>query len=99
MKIVHLVAGGAVVVAVVVIAYLVTSWNRQDRLESFKVAEAASAASNCHLSSAAVTQLVVQFRERRTVGWAESGQTVAQRLTKDCDRSPAATLPKVQPNA
>lgn len=99
MKIVHLVAGGAAVIAMVAIAYLVTSWNSQDRLEGFKVAEAASTAANCHLSDTAVRQLVAQFRERRTVGWAESGQTVAQRLTKDCDRNPAAILPKVQPNA
>jgi hypothetical protein len=63
---------------------------RQDRLAGIATASAAAAAHGCHVDNLAVSQLVKQVRDKSTIGWAESGNDVADRFASGCSGSAAS---------
>lgn len=60
---------------------------RQDRLAGIATASTAAAAHGCHVDTVAVSQLVKQVRNKSTIGWAESGDDVADRFASGCNGS------------
>ena len=63
---------------------------RQDRLAGIATASAAAAAHGCRVDNAVVSQLVKQVRDESTIGWAESGNDVADHFASGCSGSAIA---------
>lgn len=56
----------------------------QDKLAGVATASAAAAAHGCELGAVAITRMVSATREHSTIGWAESGSTVAKDFAGGC---------------
>lgn len=72
------------VVAIPLSAWAINYGGERGKVAAIDTAAAAASAHGCKLDRAALDRLVSQYRDKSDVGWAESGDTVAQGIAKAC---------------
>lgn len=82
------VAVAGLVVAIPLSAWAINYGGERGKVAAVDTVAAAASAHGCKLDRAALDRLVTQYRDTSTVGWAESGNTVAASIGKAC---PAAS--------
>ncbi len=78
----------AILGAALLVGFAVWSWNRDDKLAGFAIAQAAASSRGCRLGTDAIDKLVAQYRDRDRIGWAESGSAAAASIEKNCGGTP-----------